>query len=65
MQKLNELYVRFHNEADKDKSLDDEARAAFKQLEDAEPEAVRLWEMFKDISNAEFERVYGPARSGV
>lgn len=52
------LYVRYHVEAGKDKSLDDEARAAFKLLEDGEPEAVKLWETFKAVSHAEFERIY-------
>ena len=56
---LLELYVRFHEEADKDKSLDQEARDAFKQLENREPEAVALWEQFKKISHSEFDRIYG------
>jgi arginyl-tRNA synthetase len=56
---LLDLYVRFHAEAEKDDSLEDEARRAFKRLEDGEPEAVQLWEKFKTISYAEFNRVYG------
>ncbi len=55
---LVELYVRFHAEAEKDPSLDDAARAAFKDLETGVPEAVRLWEEFKRISNEEFDRIY-------
>ncbi|MBD3401272.1 arginine--tRNA ligase, partial [candidate division GN15 bacterium] len=55
---LLELYVRFHEEADKDDSLNEEARLAFKELEQGEPEATRLWEEFKRISFAEFDRVY-------
>jgi arginyl-tRNA synthetase len=53
------LYVRFHEEAEKDASLNDRARAAFKALETGDPEAVALWEKFKAISFAEFNRVYG------
>ena len=52
------LYVRFHEEAEKDKSLDEDARAAFKRLESGDQEAVALWKKFKTISHAEFDRVY-------
>jgi arginyl-tRNA synthetase len=55
---LFSLYVKYHQEAEKDSSLDDEAREAFKSLEDGDPEAVALWEEFKRISYAEFDRVY-------
>lgn len=55
---LLNLYVKFHEEAEHDKSLDDKARAAFKALESGEAEAVALWEKFKEISFAEFNRVY-------
>ncbi len=58
VKKLLDLYVRFHDEAKKNPSLDDQARAAFKQLEDGDPEAVRLWETFKSISLAEFDRIH-------
>ena len=59
VKRLLELYVRFHEEVEKDPSLDDQAREAFKQLESGDPEAVALWERFKAISHAEFDRVYG------
>jgi len=55
---LLELYVRYHVEAEKDKSLDDESRKAFQQLESGDAEAVELWEKFKAISHDEMERVY-------
>jgi len=58
VKQLLDLYVRFHDEAKSDPSLDDEARLAFRQLEDAEPEAVQLWERFKEISLAEFDRIH-------
>jgi len=56
---LLDLYVRFHEEAKKDTTLEDQARLAFKRLEDGEPDAVKLWEQFKTISYAEFDRIYG------
>jgi arginyl-tRNA synthetase len=55
---LLDLYVRYHREAKEDPSLDDEARRAFRKLEDGDPEAVELWEKFKEISYAEFDRIY-------
>ncbi len=55
---LNALYVRFHEEAEKDKSLDDEARAFFKQIEDGDKEAVELFEMFKELTLKEVGKIY-------
>jgi len=55
---LLELYVRFHEEAKKDATLEDQARLAFKHLEDGNPDATRLWDQFKTISYAEFDRIY-------
>lgn len=58
---INELlriYVKFHDEAEKDPSLDDEGRAYFKRLEEGNEEEVKLWKRFKDLSLREFERVY-------
>ncbi len=52
------LYVRFHEEAKTDDTLEDQARLAFKHLEDGEPEATQLWGQFKTISYAEFDRIY-------
>lgn len=56
---LLDLYVRFHKEAESDPSLDDEARNAFKKLEEGDPAVVKLWEQLKKISHAEFDRIYG------
>ncbi len=55
---LLDLYVRFHEEAEANESLNEEARQAFRALEEGNGEAVRLWEEFKKISFAEFNRVY-------
>lgn len=55
---LNDLYVKFHSEAEKDPSLEEEARTAFKRLEEGEPEAIRLWEHFKELSLKEFNKIY-------
>lgn len=52
------LYVKFHQKAERDKTLDDRAREWFKKLEDGNPEAKRLWEKCVEWSWKEFERIY-------
>ena len=56
---LVRLYVKFHEEAEKDPSLNDEARAAFTALEHHDPECMELWKMFIDISMQEYQKTYG------
>ncbi|HPH01570.1 MAG TPA: arginine--tRNA ligase [Spirochaetota bacterium] len=56
---LMELYIRFNDAAKADPALDDAARAAFKELEDGGAEAHELWQVFRDASLREFERIYG------
>ena len=51
-------YTRFHKEAKEDPSLDDEAREAFVRLEAGAPEETALWKKFRELSLAEFNRVY-------
>jgi len=55
---LLELYVEFNRRKEADPSLQETARAKFKALEDGEPHARRLWQLFRDVSLREFERVY-------
>ncbi len=55
---LLKIYVRFHEEAEKDPSLEDDARANFKALEEGDEEITRLWKMFVDASLTEFDRMY-------
>ena len=58
IKKLNELYVRFHREAEEDISLEEEGRRWFKKLEDGDKEARRIWQKCVDWSSAEFDRIY-------
>ncbi len=58
VKELVKLYVRFHEEAEKDPSIEDEARLWFKKLEDGDAEARRLWQMCIDWSFVEFDRIY-------
>ncbi|MHC5209107.1 MAG: arginine--tRNA ligase [Planctomycetota bacterium] len=55
---LLELYVEFNRKAKETPQLAERARAKFKALEDGDPEARRLWGLFRDVSLSEFERVY-------
>ncbi|KKO20049.1 MAG: arginyl-tRNA synthase [Candidatus Brocadia fulgida] len=55
---LNNLYVRFHQEAETNPGLENEARAWFRKLETGDPEANKLWQHFKDISLKEFQKIY-------
>ena len=55
---LTKLYVRFHEEAEKDPSLNDEGRMWFKKLEDNDPKAKELWIWFKEASLDAFQNIY-------
>ncbi|MCB7129470.1 MAG: arginine--tRNA ligase, partial [Candidatus Brocadiales bacterium] len=55
---LNGLYVKFHEEARENPSLEEEARAAFKDLEGGNPDTRKLWEHFREMSLKEFNKVY-------
>ena len=55
---LLELYVRFHDEAETDESLNDEARAWFKKIEDGDEQALEIFEWFKKLTLEEIGRVY-------
>lgn len=58
VKELMRLYVKFHEEAEKDPSLDDEGRAWFKKIEDKDEEATAIWKWFKDITLKDAARVY-------
>lgn len=55
---LVRLYVRFHEEAEKDESLNDAARAEFTKLEQHDPENIALWKWFIEISMREYQKTY-------
>ncbi|NFD55801.1 arginine--tRNA ligase [Clostridium botulinum] len=55
---LLRIYVKFHEEAEKDPELEKEARLNFKRLEDGSEEETELWNRFKDLSLKEFNKVY-------
>ena len=55
---LFHYYVRFHKEAETNPELDNEGREWFKKLEDGDPEAVKLWKWFREVSLEDFKRIY-------
>ena len=56
--KLVELYVKFHHEAEQNKSLEDDARREFHKLEQNDPDNIRLWKWFIEISVKEYKKTY-------
>ena len=57
--KLVELYVKFHSEAEENKALEDEARAEFTKLERGDEENISLWKWFIEVSLKEYSKTYG------
>ena len=56
--KLVELYVRFHKEAEADPSLEDEARQEFHKLECGDPDNIEIWKWFIQLSLDEYSKTY-------
>ena len=55
---LTKLYVLFHDEAKNDSSLEDEAREAFRRLENNDKEYYELWKWIREESLKESEQIY-------
>lgn len=55
---LMRLYVKFHEEAEKDDSLNDQARHWFNEMEQGNEEALSIWQWFVDISLKEYKGTY-------
>lgn len=58
VEQLVALYVKFHEEAEKNPELEEEAREWFKKLENGDHEARRLWQKCIDWSFIEFAKIY-------
>lgn len=58
VKELVALYVKFHEEAEKNPSLEEEARAWFKKLEEGDSEARELWQKCINWSLKEFDKFY-------
>lgn len=58
IKELLRIYVKFHDEAKMDPSLDEEARFYFRNLEKGNEEEFGLWKLFRDLSIKEFDAIY-------
>lgn len=58
VKELTRLYVRYHKESENDPSKDDEARSYFKLIENGDEECVKLFNLFKEITLKEVEKIY-------
>ena len=55
---LNELYVKFHQEAEEHPEYDDEARAYFKKIEQGDEECLSLFHWFKELTLKDVQKIY-------
>lgn len=55
---LNELYVKFHREAEEHPEYEDEARAYFKKIEQGDEECLALFHWFKDLTLKDVQKIY-------
>nr|WP_312815671.1 arginine--tRNA ligase [Sedimentibacter sp.] len=58
IQELLKLYVKYNQEMEEHPEYKDEARYWFKELENGNEEAIKLWTWFREVSLMEFNRVY-------
>ncbi|WP_298842563.1 arginine--tRNA ligase [Clostridium sp.] len=58
IKELLRIYVKFHEEAELDPTLNEQAKMYFKKLEDGSEEEVKLWTKFRDLSLVEFKKLY-------
>jgi len=55
---LLKLYVKFHDEAERDETLDQKGRDEFKKLEDGDEENRKLWKWVVDVSMKDAQTTY-------
>ncbi|MGI5849366.1 MAG: arginine--tRNA ligase [Christensenellales bacterium] len=53
-----DLYVRFHEEAEEDDSLNEQGRLWFKKIEDGDEEALSIFNWFKEMTLKEVSVIY-------
>ncbi|MCL2592944.1 MAG: arginine--tRNA ligase [Defluviitaleaceae bacterium] len=58
IKELVRIYVKFHELAEQDESLNDEARNYLLKMQQGDKDALDLWRYFYDISMIEFNAVY-------
>lgn len=55
---IQDLYIKFCAEAENDHSLDDLARDWFRRIENKDPEALQIYDMFIKLAIEETEKIY-------
>jgi len=58
IQGLLDLYVKFHEESEKNPALEDEARDWFVRMEKGDEEALALWKWFSNETINELQKIY-------
>ncbi len=58
IKELEQMYVRFHQEAEQDEAKEEEGRKWFAKLEKGDEEARKIWEICRKKSLEEFNRIY-------
>jgi len=58
IEELMHLYVKFHEKANDDPKIEDEARTIFRELENGNPKYQKIWEWFREVSLKEYMRIY-------
>ncbi len=55
---IQDLYVKFNAEAENDESLNDLAREWFKKIENKDPEALKIYNVFIKLAIEDIEKIY-------
>lgn len=55
---LLKIYVKFHDEAENNPELEEEARKEFKKMEEGDKENIKLWEWFIALSLKDNQKVF-------
>lgn len=58
MEKLTELYVRFHDQAEKSPEIESNGAAYFKKLENGDEHVVSLWKKIIELSMSDYNRLW-------
>lgn len=58
IESLTKIYVRFHEEAERNPELNEKGAAMFKRLETGDPEVVKIWQWIVDLSMQDYNRLW-------
>jgi len=55
---LNKVYVKFHEEMEKNPELEQEARDEFAKLESGDKDSLKFWKKFVEVSMLDYDRIF-------